>query len=121
MKRAPSRTPPALPEHLQQVRGLQLNELKDGCVVQTPGRHSVHQLNATAAFVLELCNGQNTVEKIVDLVREAYALRRRPAADVERILAQMMAEGLVAPAKKPSKGRPARKAPARRGRASSKD
>jgi hypothetical protein len=99
---------PALPARLKQVEGLHFNELEDGCVVYTPDRHSVHHLNASAALVLELCSQRNSVEEIVDLVREAYSLRRRPADEVHRILAQMLAEGLLAPAE-PARPRAARK------------
>lgn len=104
MKTEPSRgkrATPALPARLKQVEGLHLNELEDGCVVYTPDRHSVHHLNATATLVLELCGDRNSVEEIVDLVREAYGLRRRPAPEVHRILAQMLAEGLLAPVEPP--------------------
>jgi hypothetical protein len=104
------RAAPELPARLKKVDGLHLNELEDGCVVYTPDRHSVHHLNATAALVLELSSERNSVEEIVDLVQEAYALRRRPQEEVHGILAQMLAEGLLVPveAAPPPGGRKAR-------------
>ena len=98
-----------LPAHVRRIAGLQFNELEDGCVVYTPGRHSVHHLNATAALVLELCNERNSVDEIVDVVRDAYGLRRRPAPEVHRILADMLAQGLLEPVPPRAGRKPARR------------
>jgi hypothetical protein len=108
----PANASPTLPALLRRVAGLQFNELEDGCVVYTPDRQSVHHLNATAAFVLELCNERNSVDEIVDVVRNAYGLRRRPATEVHRILEDMLDQGLLEPVS-PSQG--AGRKPARRG------
>src|SRR5687768_4302704 len=97
--------------HPKSVRGLEIHPLEDGCIVYTPRGESVHHLNATATLVLALCTGQNSRPQIVDLVREAYRLKRTPSDQVARILARMEQEGLIGPTARPAsrvKARPAR-------------
>jgi hypothetical protein len=40
--------------------GVEVHAVEDGCVVYVPGSQNVHFLNATAAFVVELCDGTVT-------------------------------------------------------------
>jgi pyrroloquinoline quinone biosynthesis protein D len=52
------------------------------------------RLNATAAQVLELCDGERTVEEVVSAVSERYA-GADVAADVRELLGGMAEQGLV--------------------------
>ena len=75
--------------------GLQITAVEDGYVVFDSDHDRVHYMNHTAALVLELCTGKNTWDDIIDLVKEAYGLTRRPVKEVSVMLTQSIDEGLV--------------------------
>jgi hypothetical protein len=75
--------------------GLDVHETKDGLIVYDLERNRVHYLNATAAVVFTLCDGDRATRAIADLVREAYDLDQAPIADVEGCLTQLRHEGLL--------------------------
>jgi PqqD family protein of HPr-rel-A system len=52
--------------------GIEINPVDDGYVVYDADHDLVHYLNHTAAFVLELCTGQNAAAEIADTVQAAY-------------------------------------------------
>lgn len=76
--------------------GRKIRKAQDGAIVSGGPARRIHYLNRTAALVLELCNGRNTWDEIVDLVRLAYDLPRRPQGPVGRVLRQLHAEGVIA-------------------------
>jgi PqqD family protein of HPr-rel-A system len=51
---------------------IEINPVDDGYVVYDPDHDLVHYLNHTAAFVLELCTGQNAAAEIADTLKAAY-------------------------------------------------
>ena len=55
----------------------------------------MHYLNVTAAILLELCNGENRVADLPELLRTAYDLPSAPVADVQLCLNTLIDEGLV--------------------------
>jgi hypothetical protein len=73
-------------------------DLPDGeSVVRAAGGSSAVILNATADAVLSLCDGVRTVSEIAEFLRVHLAV---PASvdlsgDVERVLAELVAAGLV--------------------------
>jgi hypothetical protein len=75
--------------------GLDVHETKDGLVVYDPRRDRVHYLNATAAIVFTLCDGDRDNRGIADVVSEAYDLDQAPIAEVEGCLTQLRHEGLL--------------------------
>jgi hypothetical protein len=75
--------------------GIEVNPVPEGYVVYDPGRDRVHQLNHTAALILELCNGENTTEEIVRVLQIAYELEESPEAEALACLDQLREEGLV--------------------------
>lgn len=79
----------------QAAAGLEVNEVPDGLIVYEPARDRVHQLNATAAAVFDLCTGERSVMKIAELVQEAYDLADPPIDDVWACLDRLGDEGLV--------------------------
>ena len=79
----------------KRVDGLEINPAEDGYIIYQPELDRVHFLNATAVLVLELCNGNNSEEAIVDLIRSQYELKENPAGIVKETLAKMKAEGLL--------------------------
>jgi hypothetical protein len=75
--------------------GLEVNEVEDGYVVHQPDRDRIHYLNATAAIVLELCNGQNDEAALAGLLQCAFDLPDAPADDVAACLVSLRSEGLI--------------------------
>jgi FkbM family methyltransferase len=75
---------------------LQVTEREDGLIVSEAGQGRTHHLNETAALVFELCTGKNTIERIVEVVQQAYELAEPPSDDVKECLDHLRSEGLVA-------------------------
>jgi hypothetical protein len=67
----------------------------DGSVVSDAAGERVHYLNRTAALILELCTGKSSWGEIVDLVRAAYDLPRRPTREVARVLTTLIDGGVL--------------------------
>lgn len=80
------------PKHIDD---LDLSPADDGYIIYQPASDRVHFLNPTAVLILELCNGENSPEQIVDLVKEAYGLPDAPVKDVHEALKQFKADGLL--------------------------
>jgi len=79
----------------RQIEGLAVEETDEGYIIYEPEKDRVHYLNATAALILELCNGTNSIAEIANLVQEAYHLPDTPAQTVQDTLTQMRDEGLL--------------------------
>ncbi len=75
--------------------GLDISPAEDGYIIYQAELDRVHFMNATAVLILELCNGKNSEEEIVDLIREGCGLEENPADAVRETLAKMKAEGLL--------------------------
>jgi hypothetical protein len=76
------------------VDGLDISPAEDGFIVYQPELDRVHFMNATAVLILELCNGKNSEQEIVDLIREEAGLED-PAEVVKETLTKMKTEGLL--------------------------
>jgi hypothetical protein len=77
------------------IEGLELDETSDGLSIFHPARNRVHHLNATAALIFDLCNGENPPAKIIQVVQSAFGLPSPPADEVARCLENFRGEGLV--------------------------
>ena len=82
-------------ENPKQIDGLDVEQTDDGYIIYEPDKDRVHFLNPTAALILELCTGTNSIGGIADLVQEAYELPAAPTELVQNVLTQMMDEGLL--------------------------
>ena len=80
---------------------LEISQIVDGYVVYDPTTDRIHYLNHTAAVVLELCDGELPVDRIVDLVKGAWDLPERPVDEVEACVARFERVGLVTDAASP--------------------
>jgi len=67
----------------------------DQVVIFEAGTDRVHYLNATAALILEFCDGKRSVGEIANLVGEAYALPDTPVEQVHAGLGSLIVEGLI--------------------------
>jgi Coenzyme PQQ synthesis protein D (PqqD) len=79
----------------QQIEGLDIEETDEGYIIYEPDRDRVHFLNSTAALILELCNGMNSIDGIAGLVQETFHLADPPTQAVQEVLTQMKDEGLL--------------------------
>lgn len=79
-----------------QAQDLEVSAVTDGFVVASPDHGRIHFLNPTAAFILEICDGNLQASEMPDLVAAAFQLESPPVDDVETCLASLLNEGLVA-------------------------
>ena len=75
--------------------GLDISPAEDGFIIYQPELDRVHFMNATAVLILELCNGKNSEQEIVDLIREGCGLEENPEQTVKQTLEKMKTEGLL--------------------------
>src|ERR1022692_1695335 len=76
---------------------IEINPVDDGYVVYDPDSDRVHYLNHTAAVVLELCTGANSLADIAAGVRAAYGLTDSLEVQVSECVDKLRAERLVGP------------------------
>ncbi len=88
--------PTLKPKHAPDYR---LEVMGDEILIYHPTQTKVVYCNATAALVWQLCNGELTVEEIIDLLANAYPEARDAVpAQVRDTLQRFLAEGVIAPA-----------------------
>jgi len=87
----------AMPGSDQPVRaaGLEVVELPDGLMVRQAEPPRVHQVNNTAAIVLESCDGQRTVAEIAEVLAEAFGLEAAPLAETAACVEELRQAGLL--------------------------
>ena len=76
---------------------LEINQAPDGYVIYQSDPDRVHFLNTTAAVVLELCDGEHSLQEIIDILQAAYDLDVAPVKDFESSVSNLIAEGLIQP------------------------
>lgn len=73
---------------------LQFDKTRDAWVLLSPER--VMLLEGPAADIVRRCDGERTVDAIIDELAEVYAAERAVIADdVREMLAEMVGKGLV--------------------------
>lgn len=77
------------------VEGVETHEVADGYIIYQADRDRVHYLNHTATILLALCTGRNRVTEMPELLRLAFGLGSRPAAETRACLEQLIAENLI--------------------------
>ena len=80
------------PKHIDD---LDISPAEDGYIIYQAELDRVHFLNPTAVVILEFCNGRNSPEEIVEVVREAYGLQEAPVLEVQDALLKLKVEGLL--------------------------
>jgi hypothetical protein len=75
--------------------GIEVSPIADGCVVYDPARDRVHQLNRSAALILEFCDGENTDVEIARSLEVAFELPEPPYEVTRECLENLREEGLV--------------------------
>jgi hypothetical protein len=74
---------------------IDISPVADGYVVYDTGGDMVHYLNHTAAMVLELCTGQETVPQIAALLAEVFTEIPDVQLTVTTCVQQLRSLGLV--------------------------
>ena len=74
---------------------LEINEADDAFIVYDPELDRVHSLNHTAVFVLELCDGNHTVDEIIEITADAFHLETSPTSEVRDAIASFGEQGLL--------------------------
>ncbi len=77
------------------VPGLTWREMNGAFVVSVAGSERTHVVNQTGVLLLELANGQHTVDEMVRVLREAFGLAQDPDAQVRHFLSRAVQAGLV--------------------------
>jgi Trypsin-co-occurring domain 2/Coenzyme PQQ synthesis protein D (PqqD) len=93
--RRPSPGDGAPPECPVRAEGIEVHEVADGLVVYQAQPECVHHLNNTAAIVLELCDGKNTVTEIGGQLAAAFGLTQVPAGVTEACIADLWSKGVI--------------------------
>lgn len=71
-------------------------KIEDNIVVITADAQAVYTLNKTAAYIWELCDGTNGIEKIVEQLCEKYEVTREEAeSDVRESIRRFTEMGLL--------------------------
>lgn len=76
---------------------LETEQVPDGYVVYLSARERVFFLNNTAAVILELCDGEHTLEEIADILVAAYELDELPQDAFQTSVTNLIDEGLITP------------------------
>jgi len=74
---------------------IEINPVEDGYVIYQANQDRVHYLNKSAVLVLESCTGNNTPEKIEQILQEVFDLPEAPKKAVAECLDRLYKEGLV--------------------------
>jgi hypothetical protein len=85
-------------ETYRQVPGLAMTDVPDGAVVADAEGAALHVLNPTAAAVLILCDGNQNLRSIAQVLQEEFSLAEPPLRDVSACVEQLLELGLISPA-----------------------
>ena len=75
--------------------GLELVESPDGLIIYDQQTDRVHHLNQTAAVILALCDGTQSVEEITTAVRELFGSGEITSEQTMECLSHLMRERLI--------------------------
>ena len=79
----------------RRIDGLEIHDTDGGWVVFDSAHNRVHNLNASALAVLELCDGEVTVTEMARVLRRAFGTTKAPMDEVVACVATLRAESLV--------------------------
>lgn len=86
---------PDLPRHPTQADGVVIDSVGDSYLAYKAGSERIHSLNHTAALVLELCTGANSVGEIASLLQVGYGLADSPLQETIACLSALHREQLI--------------------------
>ena len=78
------------------VAGFLIEEMDGELVLFHPTRNIIIHTNETAALIWQLCDGINTVDRIVDILSGAYPdARQQIATEVPETIQELRAQGAL--------------------------
>ncbi len=76
--------------------GFRLEQMDDETLLYHPAGDKILQFNQTASIIWQLCDGQRSVDELIELLQEAYPeAAAEIAGDVEEILQQFAENGCI--------------------------
>ena len=75
--------------------GVHLHPAPGGAMLRHPARGLLHQLNASATVIVELCDGTRTVDEIAGLVQRAWTLPTPPVTEVGALITELVGAGAL--------------------------
>jgi hypothetical protein len=79
-----------------QRNNLTVQSVDDEALILDIDGNQIHQLNATASFIWDVCANFVSIDQITERVVERYAVEPTKAkADVEEVIKQLLAIGLL--------------------------
>jgi hypothetical protein len=83
-------------ETLPKAIALRIKEADEQVLIHDEINRNIHVVNHTAAAILKLCDGQHSLEAIVEIIgSDADVPKAQIRADVARLLAQFAERGLL--------------------------
>ncbi len=82
-------------EYPKRSPGMEISEVTDGFIVSHAESERIHYLNATAAFLLEVCDGTVRADELPGLLAMAFSLEHSPDTDFEECLDALSRQGLL--------------------------
>ena len=80
----------------RQRKNLTIQSVDDETLILDLDSNNIHQLNSTASFVWEQCNGSVPVEEVVELFASHYGIDGETArVDVGRVIEVLSELGLI--------------------------
>lgn len=81
---------------IQLSEGLVCRSVDDDLLILDEGNQQVHQLNITATFIWEHCNGSHTIESIANQFSKAFDIPAKSARrDVESVVSELVEKTLL--------------------------
>jgi hypothetical protein len=80
---------------LERAPDIEVREVTDGYVAYDPARDRLHYLNATAAMLLEMCDGKLAARELPEIIAAAFRLAEPPTNEIERCIGKLLDEGLL--------------------------
>lgn len=85
---------------------LLFRELNDGGIIYEPQTDTIHTLNATGSFIWVLCDGEHTLQDILNLIKQHFQkFEVSPEEAVSTAIEQFQQLNLLAPADAPVSNR----------------
>jgi hypothetical protein len=85
-------------ERFRLSEGLELEPLDDRLLIYNPNGGDVVELNASAALVVQLCDGERTVGAIAKLISDAFpGAASDIAIDIPSVVQELVGDGMLEP------------------------
>lgn len=81
--------------YAQSVPGFDLEALPDGLVLRSRSGSAEYHLDRTAGLIYAFCDGRTATCEIARQLRVTFADDAPPREDVERVIAELQAMGVV--------------------------